>query len=203
MTNILQNPKGISHANAHLNTLGNPTMQSQGLEAGQSAMNPTASQIGFKKSLNREARKRELMKITRENQVILKRLQEKKPNYNVTKWAQEDASRRRLLHNICEYPYQLLSEQQQLAMGQEGPDGQYLEGPPDFIIKKKNRTAGVNQPFYKKRGYTSDSQNGQYRPNRTQHGSQQQIVKKETVYVGEHDLGNGLYTVEILFTIRE
>lgn len=74
MTNILQNPKGISHANAHLNTLGNPTMQSQGLEAGQSAMNPTASQIGFKKSLNREARKRELMKITRENQVILKRL---------------------------------------------------------------------------------------------------------------------------------
>lgn len=88
-------------------------------------------------------------------------------------------------------------------MGQEGPDGQYLEGPPDFIIKKKNRTAGVNQPFYKKRGYTSDSQNGQYRPNRTQHGSQQQIVKKETVYVGEHDLGNGLYTVEILFTIRD
>ena len=45
------------------------------------------SALLFKKSLNREARKRELMKITRENQVILKRLQEKKPNYNVTRWA--------------------------------------------------------------------------------------------------------------------
>ena len=51
----------------------------------------------------------------------------------------------------------------------------YLNGPPDFIIKKKNRTANVNQPFYKKRGYTSDSGNQQgFRPNRTQHNAQQQ-----------------------------
>jgi len=62
---------------------------------------------GIKKSLNRESRKRELMKITRENQVILKRLQEKKPNYNVTKWAVEDQERRKLLSNICEFPYQI------------------------------------------------------------------------------------------------
>ena len=51
------------------------------------------------------------MKITRENQVILKRLQEKKPNYNVTRWAQEDFNRRKLLDNICEYPYQLTKEE--------------------------------------------------------------------------------------------
>ena len=72
MTNILQNPKGISHANAHLTNpnLIQPSMQ----KSGQGFTTSTASQIGNRKSLNREARKRELMKITAENQVILKRL---------------------------------------------------------------------------------------------------------------------------------
>ena len=47
------------------------------------------------------------MKITQENQVILKRLQEKKPNYNVTQWARENEDRQKILTNICEYPYML------------------------------------------------------------------------------------------------
>jgi hypothetical protein len=50
-----------------------------------------------KKSLNREARKRELLKITMENQAILKRLQDKQPNYNVNKWEEEEMGRKRLL----------------------------------------------------------------------------------------------------------
>ena len=79
MTNILQNPKGISHANAHLSTMqgggGGPTISTQqNHEINEHGVNPGATALGFKKSLNREARKRELMKITRENQVILKRL---------------------------------------------------------------------------------------------------------------------------------
>lgn len=133
--------------------------------------NSSATNLQFKRSLNREARKRELMKITRENQVILKRLQEKKPNYNVTKWAVEDQERRKILHNICEYPYQLKKDEQELA----GESNQaYMSGPPDFIIKKKNRTSTSNQPFFKqKRGYTSDSGNNGFRPNRTHGGSQQ------------------------------
>lgn len=160
---------------------------------------PSASNLQFKRSLNREARKRELMKITRENQVILKRLQEKKPNYNVTRWAQEDQERRKILNNICEYPYQLLKENEQVAQSNEA----YMSGPPDFIIKKKNRTASTNQPFYKqKRGYSGDGQGG-FRPNRTHHNSQQQIIKRETVYTGEHDLGNGPYAIEILYTVKE
>jgi len=55
----------------------------------------------------------------------------------VTQWTKEDDSRKRLLQNICEYPY-ILEEQQLVAA-----DGQqYLDGPPDFIIKKKaNRTS--------------------------------------------------------------
>ena len=169
---------------------------------------PSHTTLQFKRSLNREARKRELVKITRENQVILKRLQEKKPNYNVTKWAQDDFSRRKLLENICEYPYQLQQmqeDQQQMMMQTDEAGNQYLSGPPDFIIKKKNRTANGNQPFFKKRGYTSESGNQPgFKPNRTNAGGQQQIIKKETVYVGEHDLGNSnSYAVEILFTVQE
>ena len=164
------------------------------------AQHASQANLQFKRSLNREARKRELMKITRENQVILKRLQEKKPNYNVTRWAVEDQERRKILQNICEYPYMLKDNQDVQAV--ESNDA-YMSGPPDFIIKKKNRTATSNQPFYKqKRGYTGDGQGG-FRPSRTQHQSQTQIVKRETVYMGEHDLGNGLYNIEILYTVRK
>ena len=75
MTNILQNPHGISHANANLNTMQAMGPQTSVTQSQQfQAMGTSASTVQFKKSLNREARKRELMKITRENQVILKRL---------------------------------------------------------------------------------------------------------------------------------
>jgi hypothetical protein len=39
-----------------------------------------------KKSLNREQRRKELVKITIENQAILKRLQKKSATYSVEKW---------------------------------------------------------------------------------------------------------------------
>ena len=62
MTNILQNPKGISHANAHLLAGGfGPSVSTS------QQISTTGGFPGLKKSLNREARKRELMKITREN----------------------------------------------------------------------------------------------------------------------------------------
>lgn len=135
MTNILQNPKGISHANAHLMNGPQQTASVQS-KSGQGAS--TMQQFMPRKSLNREARKRELMKITAENQVILKRLQEKKPNYNVTQWHREAEDRQKILTNICEYPYALQNQSRP-------EDGQgYLEGPPDFIIKKKNRTSYSN-----------------------------------------------------------
>ena len=100
------------------------------------------------------------MKITRENQVILKRLQEKKPSYNVTKWAHEDHERRKLLNNICEYPYALQNQginpdDPAAVLNPQTAADAYLNGPPDFIIKKNNHRTGSQ--FYKKRGYTADS----------------------------------------------
>jgi hypothetical protein len=36
--------------------------------------------------------------------MILKRLQEKKPSYNVTKWGKDEEHRKKMLRNICEFP---------------------------------------------------------------------------------------------------
>ena len=94
---------------------------------------PTVAQ---RKSLNREARKRELVKITKENQMILKRLQEKKPNYNLSNWQKEEDSRKKILANICEYP---------LLDNYEGPD---------FIIRKKKGSATTGQFYKKVKGYS-------------------------------------------------
>lgn len=113
------------------------------------------------------------MKITRENQVILKRLQEKKPSYNVTKWAQEDHDRKKLLFNICEYPYALQNRQNMddpaATLNPSAAADAYLNGPPDFIIKKQGNNRTGTQ-FYKKRGYTADSLRNQkgIRPTQSQ-----------------------------------
>ena len=87
-------------------------MQQRGstLSTGGGPIDPTLSTPGVlgnvsnRRSLNREARRRELIKITKENQQILKRLQNKSANYNVSKWQKEEESRTRILRNICEYP---------------------------------------------------------------------------------------------------
>jgi E3 ubiquitin-protein ligase TRIP12 len=60
-----------------------------------------------KKSLNRAARKQELLKITLENQAILRRLQDKQSNYNVSKWENDHRHRQELLKNMSEYPYEM------------------------------------------------------------------------------------------------
>ena len=79
------------------------------------------------------------MKITKENQLILKRLQDKSANYNVAKWQRNEDERKKVLKNICEYP----------LIEKEGYQGQ-----PDFIIKRKTKSVG-NQFYKKTKGYTT------------------------------------------------
>jgi len=59
-----------------------------------------------KRSLNREARKRESMKITIENQAILRRLQDKQATYSVTRWEEDHKHMCRIRDNVCEFPYE-------------------------------------------------------------------------------------------------
>uniref|UniRef100_A0A7S1KQX3 C2 domain-containing protein n=1 Tax=Percolomonas cosmopolitus TaxID=63605 RepID=A0A7S1KQX3_9EUKA len=75
-------------------------------------------------SLNRESRKRELMKITKENQAILKRIQRKQPVYNHMDWERDRQKNEQYIQNICEYPYAgqrtSMGGRQSLRMSQYG-----------------------------------------------------------------------------------
>jgi len=59
----------------------------------------------MKGSLNREARKREMVKIMNENESLLRRIQSRPPNYNVRSWEREHVDKEKLLANIGEFPY--------------------------------------------------------------------------------------------------
>jgi len=56
------------------------------------------------KSLNREKRQRELLRVTRENQEILKRICMRKPEYDHLKWASDWEENQKFMDNIASYP---------------------------------------------------------------------------------------------------
>ena len=60
-----------------------------------------------KRSLNQDFRRRELVKITQENQALLRRLQGRTSAYSTYRWETDRKKTERLLRNICEFPYQL------------------------------------------------------------------------------------------------
>lgn len=60
-----------------------------------------------KRSLNQDFRRRELVKITQENQALLRRLQGRTSAYSTYRWEVDRKKTERLLKNICEFPYQL------------------------------------------------------------------------------------------------
>lgn len=57
------------------------------------------------RSLNKERRRRELVKITQENMALLKRLQQRPPTYNHLVWEQQRERNEALCDRICRYPY--------------------------------------------------------------------------------------------------
>ena len=63
--------------------------------------------MAYKRSLNKEYRRKELLKITMENHAILKRLQDKQPTYSAARWEDEYKDKLSLFNLVCEYPFQL------------------------------------------------------------------------------------------------
>lgn len=55
-------------------------------------------------SLNKNHRKRQLQRITIENQNILRRIQAREPTYNHLRWEEDRKRSEEWLHNISEYP---------------------------------------------------------------------------------------------------
>jgi E3 ubiquitin-protein ligase TRIP12 len=59
--------------------------------------------IQYGRSLNKDRRKRELQKITKQNQTILTRIQESQPTYDHLTWAEEARINHQFMVNVCEY----------------------------------------------------------------------------------------------------
>eukprot|EP00164_Ancoracysta_twista_P003069 GFYU01004093.1.p1 GENE.GFYU01004093.1~~GFYU01004093.1.p1 ORF type:complete len:491 (-),score=140.47 GFYU01004093.1:155-1627(-) len=58
----------------------------------------------YRRSLNAEHRRRELIRISSENQQILNRIRTSKPYYNTSNWEADWAKQQHILRNICQYP---------------------------------------------------------------------------------------------------
>jgi hypothetical protein len=58
----------------------------------------------YSKSMNKPFRKKQLQKITQENQAILRRIQTREPTYNHMQWEEERRVNEQLMRNICEHP---------------------------------------------------------------------------------------------------
>ncbi|KAK2179710.1 hypothetical protein NP493_476g01000 [Ridgeia piscesae] len=56
------------------------------------------------KSLNREKRIRELLRVTQENQEILRRISQRRPEYNHKIWEQDWKTNQEFMENIAAYP---------------------------------------------------------------------------------------------------
>lgn len=74
-----------------------PSFQSKGSD------NLKNDSIKYRHSLNKECRKRELQRITKENHQILRRIQDARPTYNHRKWEEEARVNKQILANICEF----------------------------------------------------------------------------------------------------
>lgn len=59
-----------------------------------------------KGSLNREFRRRSMIKIMNENEALLRRIQTRPSSYSTKKWENDYADKEKLLYNISEFPYQ-------------------------------------------------------------------------------------------------
>ena len=55
-------------------------------------------------SLNREKRQRELLRLTRENQAILGRITQRKPEYSAESWANQWEEDQKFMDNISHFP---------------------------------------------------------------------------------------------------
>lgn len=83
--------------------------------------------IAYSHSLNKGQRKRELQRITSENQAILRRIQMREPTYDHLQWEEDAKKNERYAANIREFPpsdsFEQLADVQAYSMG--GTDNDY------------------------------------------------------------------------------
>ncbi|XP_045200566.2 sperm axonemal maintenance protein CFAP97D1-like isoform X1 [Mercenaria mercenaria] len=98
------------------------------------------------KSLNREKRQRELLRVTKENQAILKRIMMRKPEYSAHKWQREWEENQTFMDNISHFPKDWwIEEKQNTTMSRTS-----LNRSKTFANGDRQRTMSVeNSPYGK------------------------------------------------------
>ncbi|KXJ26223.1 uncharacterized protein CFAP97D1 [Exaiptasia diaphana] len=77
------------------------------------------------KSLNKTKRQRELLRVTHENQAILRRIASKEPHYNHLQWDDEWAINETYMDNIAKYPkdwYNQMTKNKKHSRSKSEPD---------------------------------------------------------------------------------
>ncbi|GMI55514.1 hypothetical protein ScalyP_jg7841 [Parmales sp. scaly parma] len=78
--------------------------------------------LQYGRSLNKDCRKRELQKITKQNQLILRRIQEATPTFDHLQWAEEARVNDGFMQNICEFQPQTLKRMTGLGLDDGADD---------------------------------------------------------------------------------
>lgn len=142
------------------------------------------------------------MKITIENQAILKRLQDKQPTYSVTRWEEDHQRMERIRNNVCEYPYEF---------GDANSRVRYMmttaqADPSESGYNSLPRIGGTSQGLRNKTSYASFNSQGQLgaRGVSAKDGLLPVIRQAENLdenrivlYKRSKQLGQGYYIVEI------
>lgn len=166
-----------------------------------------------KRSLNKETRKRDLIRITMENQAILKRLQEKQSNYNVFQWEKQRVQNERLVEKISEYPFklydgQLNNERLPTEIGQRRKKNLPSIRSSGWSLTRKvgnRRNLNTQQDFYKNRqGLTGTVREAYTSAQKASNSPQQDVGGMVNLDSGRHVfakkarmLSSGYFIIEI------
>ncbi|XP_046853606.1 uncharacterized protein CFAP97D2-like [Xenia sp. Carnegie-2017] len=89
------------------------------------------------RSLNKTKRQRELLRLTHENQAILKRLTSKEPHYNHLQWEEEWQMNKIYMNNICKYPRRESGRKTRQTVKSSLATKSTIEQQSDKMIKQK------------------------------------------------------------------
>ncbi|CAJ1394670.1 unnamed protein product [Effrenium voratum] len=109
-------------------------------------------------SLNKDSRRKELLRITRENQSILKRIQQAQPVYNHVEWEDQHRKNVTYLKNKCEFPVVLRTPRREryasseLVNLEEDGSATSRSAPATSRVPPKDLAEGANQKYVLKEG---------------------------------------------------
>lgn len=119
---------------------------------------PRVPASGGPVSLNKDARKKEMLRITKENQSILRRIQQAQPVYNHVEWEDEHRKNASYLKNRCEFPLMLRTPRQGRFVSSELVEMAEDDGAMTTRSAQSSRAAqpdladGTNQKYVLKEG---------------------------------------------------